>query len=60
MNLYLAYYEHADGSPSRVTFASLPHDALRFVADYVRCFTGGYLLALVEDRGLQQTLSLTP
>ena len=50
--LYRAFYEHRDGTPSRVTFASVPHDALRRAADYVRCYIGGYLLALEEGREL--------
>ena len=49
MRLYRANYEWPDGRISWVTFASLPHDALRWAADYVRCFVRGELLSITEQ-----------
>lgn len=54
MNLYRAAYAWPDGRRSWVTFTAPRSDALRYAADYVRCFTGGELLALREDRPLQR------
>ena len=59
MNFYRARYEWPDGRKSFVTFVSLRRYALAYAADYVRCFTGGYLLELVEERGAQVELELT-
>lgn len=50
--LYRATFEHLDGRQSRLTFAALRSDALRMAADLVRCYTGGYLLGLHEQRPL--------
>ena len=52
MFLYRCQFERQDGSISRFTFASVPSDALRLAADLVRCYAGGYLLAVTEDRPL--------
>jgi hypothetical protein len=57
MNLYRARYEWPEtsayaGRTSWVSFTSLPHDALAWAAAYVKAFTGGYLLALREERPL--------
>ena len=58
MNLYRARYEWPDGRKSWVTFSSMKHDALRWAADYVRCFVGGYLLGLEEIRPMAWELEL--
>ena len=56
MTLYRASYEYATGpragERSRLTFAAEPRDALRLAADLVRAYTGGYLLAVWEERRL--------
>ena len=49
-HIYRARYLWPDGRPSRITFASYPQDALRWAGDYVRCFVGGELLAITEER----------
>ena len=56
MNLYRCSYEYASGpragERSRLTFAAEPGDALRLASALVRAYTGGYLLAVWEERRL--------
>jgi hypothetical protein len=58
VNLYRARYEWPSGRQSWVTFAALPHDALRWASDYVRAFVGGELLSITEERTLSTQFKL--
>ena len=58
--LYRAHYLHADGRASYVTFASVPHDALRWASDWCRHYVQGELLSITEDRQCSIQLRLTP
>ena len=58
--LYRARYSWPSGRIAWITFASLPHDALRWSADYVRAFVGGELLSITEERSCAVQLRLVP
>jgi hypothetical protein len=58
-SIYRARYTWPDGRASYVTFASVPHDALRWAGDYVRMFVQGELLSIDEQRPSVIQLSLT-
>ena len=58
MRLYRARYSWPSGRIAWVSFAAMPHDALRWASDYVRCFVQGELLSITEQHPIHTQLTL--
>ena len=58
MTLYRARYSWPCGRVAWVSFAAMPHDALRWASDYVRAFVGGELLSITEQHPIAVQLTL--